>query len=242
MKKLKEKICLIIPCYNEENRIDFKKFIEFDSNCCFIFVNDGSKDNTAKVIEENIRNNDNMYILDLKINMGKAEAVRQGMLYFKTLPIFEETEWVGFWDADLATPLDEVYNFFAYVKTFNYSVDSIWGSRIYKLGSKIKRSAKRHYLGRVFATFVGVLLKVDSYDSQCGAKLFKKELIDGVFSEKFISRWIFDVEMLLRLKNHKLVECPLMRWEDIAGSKIKVIPVGIKTLFEILKIKKQYKI
>jgi len=201
-------------------------------------VNDSSKDNTLELIKGNMA--DNMYVLNLTKNVGKGEAVRRGMLYLKTLPIFQEIEWVGYWDADLSTPLDELNNFFSYAKTFPIKVDSIWGSRIFKLGCNIKRSFMRHLLGRLFSTIIRIFLKVKSYDSQCGAKLIRKELLDISFLEPFISRWIFDLEILLRLERYNIIEYPLKNWTRMPGSKLRVSSVAFRTLLEILKIRKKY--
>jgi glycosyltransferase involved in cell wall biosynthesis len=238
MFQLSEKMCIVIPCFNEEKRLDIEKFKGFKDDHYFLFVNDGSKDDTVGLLKRNQQ--ENFFVLDLQKNSGKAEAVRQGMLHIKTLPILDEIKWVGFWDADLSTPLEELANFMIYYKTFNPGADSIWGSRVRRFGSNIVRTYKRHILGRVFANVTSFFLKLKCYDSQCGAKLFKKELVEEVFFEPFISRWIFDVEILMRLKNYNIVEYPLNTWVDVAGSKVKMLPVAYKTFVEIFRIRRKY--
>lgn len=238
MRDLSEKVCLIIPCYNEANRIDFEKFNKYKSNCYFLFVNDGSKDNTLEVLKKNIK--ENMFILNIEQNVGKAEAVRRGILFTKTLSIFDKVEWVGYWDADLAASLNELSKFLMYCNLFDNRVDAVWGSRVYKLGSNIKRIWKRHICGRMFATAAKIVLHVESYDSQCGAKIFRKQIIDEFCSEPFISKWIFDIEILLRLKKYNIVEYPLLDWTDISGGKLNVMRVALTTLIEIGKIKAKY--
>lgn len=230
---MREKICLIMPCYNEAKRLDFTK-INDAKNCNFLFVNDGSTDNTLEILNSNIKKN--IYILNLKKNVGKAEAVRRGFLYIKNLPIFPEVDWIGYWDADLATPLYELDNFLTYGKIFDADTKAIFGSRILKLGSNIKRSSLRHLLGRVFATMVGIVFDLKTYDSQCGAKLFRKELIDKYFSKPFVSRWIFDIEILLRMKDIKIIEYPLLEWKDVCGGKIKIFPTAIMVLLDIFRL------
>lgn len=235
---MSKKACLIIPCFNEEKRLNINKFIKSEDSVYFIFVNDGSTDKTSQLIRENL--NQNFYLLDIKKNCGKGEAIRQGILYLKTLPIIEEIEWFGFWDADLSTPLTELKNFFQYSSNFERQVDAIFGSRIYKFGSDIKRSFLRYVLARGFATIVGFFFKLKSYDSQCGSKLFRKELIDLAFGEPFISKWIFDIEVIFRLKDKFIIEYPLISWEDYQGSKLKIIPNIIRILIDIIKIQKYY--
>jgi len=241
MPPLQEKICLIIPCYNEARRIRLDTFEAASREIFFLFVNDGSRDDTADILRRGIARNANMFILDLQKNVGKAEAVRQGMLHLKRLPVFKRITWVGYWDADLATPLSEVPHFYGYAKLYGQEIDAIWGSRVSRLGSSIIRSHLRHFLGRAFATIIGFTLKVKSYDSQCGAKLFKKELIDPAFSRKFISKWIFDVEILLRLKKYKILEYPLRVWNDVRGSKIRIFSVALGTLVNIMVIAGHYR-
>ncbi|MCX5641694.1 MAG: glycosyltransferase [Candidatus Omnitrophica bacterium] len=233
-----EKICLVVPCYNEAQRLDCKKFKEWEQDYWLLFVNDGSNDNTVEILRDNLKKN--VYILDLKKNVGKAEAIRQGMLYLKILPIFEEISWFGYWDADLATPLREIDNFFRYGKALHPEADAIIGSRIIKLGSNIRRTLKRYFLGRLFANIASIALKLDIYDSQCGAKLFKKELIDKCFAEPFISKWIFDVEIILRMQQQKIVEYPLKEWEDKTGGHLRICSVAVQTVIDLIRLRRKY--
>jgi hypothetical protein len=85
------------------------------------------------------------------------------------------------------------------------------------------------------------LLKLDAYDSQCGAKLFRTELVDEVFAEAFVSRWIFDLEVLLRLKKRYLIEYPLKNWAAVAGGKAKILPLMIPTAIDLYRIRRRYR-
>lgn len=234
---MQTKICLIIPCYNEEKRLDFKSFVKHNPLISFIFVNDGSTDKTLSLLEENVVCPN--YVLNIDQNVGKAEAIRQGIQYLQSFSHFQTMEWIGYWDADLSTPVQEVDNFIKFTQFYKH-VDAVCGSRLYRLGSHIERNYLRHILGRIFATAVEILFKIGSYDSQCGAKLFKKNIIDVVFKEPFISQWLFDVEILLRLKNYRVIEYPIKVWCDVKGSKLKILKVARKVIFDFIRIYMRY--
>jgi dolichyl-phosphate beta-glucosyltransferase len=240
------KILLIIPCYNEESRLHLEKFCagkkhlaENNIDLNLLFANDGSCDSTCNILT-NYCDGKNTYVYDSKVNLGKADVIQKAFESKLEGSNIDHYDWIGFWDADLATSLDEIPKMLNYINLYNLEVDSIWGSRISRLGSQIKRQPHRHYLGRIFVTIVSSVLGVKAYDSQCGAKLFKPQAARAAFASSFVSRWIFDVEILLRLKKFTIVEFPLLNWEDVPGSKVKVFKESFRTLADIWKIKKHY--
>ena len=239
-----QKICIVIPCYNEENRFPLKEFEDGykNTNFYFLFVNDGSKDLTINVLN-NFREGreDRVFVLNQLQNGGKSEAVRAGMLAASKISDFEI---VGYLDADLATPLNEVKNI---TDKIGDNILFAFGSRIKRLGANVSRKWYRHILGRIFATFASLLLKLGIYDTQCGAKFFHKSIVEIAFSHKFETNWIFDVEIFFRLKKfYKNInisdiakEVPLQYWVDVEGSKIKISHL-FKIPFDLLKLKKHY--
>jgi dolichyl-phosphate beta-glucosyltransferase len=243
-----KKILLIVPCFNEESRINFNDFVSGMKNCRegnielqYLFTNDGSTDNTRKMLDDFCQKNPGFYCYHLKENAGKGNAIQEAYQNKKTELKFQTFDWIGFWDADLATPLAEIPRMMAYLDFYkDRSISSVWGSRISRLGSRIKRQPHRHYLGRIFVTLVSLVLKVKAYDSQCGAKLFTPSAGEIAFQEPFLSRWIFDVEILLRLKEESIIEYPLFNWEDIPGSKVKVFKEIGRVGRDILQIRKKY--
>lgn len=230
-------ICLIIPCYNEEKRINLEIFKQ-SPNIVFIFVNDGSKDKTYELLKSNLDNANN-YILNLENNVGKAEAVRQGMLF--ALSLQEKFEWIGFLDADLAIPINEIKNFIIYHEYFYKDFEAVFGSRVQRLGSNIKKVLIRNILGKLFAKTICIIFKLNFYDSQCGAKIFKKNIIEKTFNKEFISKWLFDIEILMRLKKHKIVEYPLKQSIELNNSNIRILNELPKVFFDVIKIWKKYK-
>lgn len=237
---------IVIPCYNEAKRLDCKTFANFaihHPDIQFLFVNDGSVDNTLAVLQDMSQQHPNIQYLDLPVNGGKAEAVRQGMLY--ATKNFDSV-YTGFWDADLATPLCEIPNFIKIISEKNFEV--ITGLRLARLGANIKRKKSRHYLGRCFATTASKALHLPVYDTQCGAKLYKSEIAKILFEQAFITKWLFDVEILARyiqlfgtqMAEEKIYEYPLWSWVDVHGSQLKTKDF-IKGPYELWKIKRRYK-
>ncbi|MBI4521355.1 MAG: glycosyltransferase [Gemmatimonadetes bacterium] len=232
------KVCLIVPCFNEAGRLDIERFGAPPAGITCLLVDDGSRDGTLELARRHASST--LGVLPLPQNVGKGEAVRQGMLHARASGLLDGVQWVGYWDADLATPLSEVEHFLAYATLESGRVDGILGSRIYKLGSRIVRSYRRHLLGRCFTTLAATLLGLQCYDSQCGAKLFRTDLVEAAFGEPFVSRWIFDIEILLRLRQYRLIECPLREWADVSRSKLSIVKVAAPTMVDLLRIRRRY--
>ena len=228
---------MVVPCYNEAARLSpeaFRAFAGTWRDGRFLFVDDGSTDDTPAVLSElTTALPEDFALLRLPGNVGKGEAVRQGFLEaFRSGP-----EYVGFWDSDLATPLDAIPLFEAVFRD-RPRIEIVLGSRVKLLGRDVQRNAVRHYLGRAFATAVAITIGLAVYDSQCGAKIFRvTDTLREVFAVPFHSRWIFDVEILARFLQAKrrdgttgtealLYELPLPVWHDIGGSKLRAKDFG----------------
>jgi len=238
---------IVVPCYNEAARLDTGRFAAFVSRtgATLLCVDDGSKDETARVLETLAsRSAHRIQVLRLAPNRGKANAVRAGMLQ----AIEGGAGRVGYWDADLATPLEEIPRFEAVLEA-HPGIIGVLGSRVRMLGSRIDRSAARHYMGRVFATIASVVLRLAVYDTQCGAKLFRTGRVLRVALEApFRSRWAFDVELIARLDRASrtaggppasdlLMELPLLAWRDVGGSKLSV-PAMVRATLELLSVRR----
>jgi glycosyltransferase involved in cell wall biosynthesis len=237
-------VCLVVPCYNEAARLriaDFLAHIDADPRSCLCFVNDGSTDDTASTLEGLAKSRPGrIFSFSLAQNSGKGEAVRQGINHVAAMQRFA---FVGYWDADLATPLSELAPMLDLLARAP-DCQLVLGSRWRRLGSDIQRSAIRHALGRVFATAASLTLDLPVYDSQCGAKLCRAESIGVLFGEPFITRWLFDVELLARLRNRGwvtgvAVELPLSAWRDIGGSRLGWTQMAAAPL-GLLSIRRRY--
>ena len=245
------KITIVVPCYNEAQRLEVSQFYQFAAahpDVRFLFVNDGSRDDTLRVLYAlQVRASDSIEVLDLQQNQGKAEAVRRGMLRAYETP----AQYIGYWDADLATPLDEIPRFVEALEA-NPQRDICFGSRVRLLGRSIDRNTMRHYLGRLFATVASFVLDLAVYDTQCGAKLFRvRDQTRSLFATPFCVNWTFDVELIARLQaqvatrtrpgdaNERIYELPLNRWHDVAGSKVRPTDF-FKAFFEMLRVYQKY--
>jgi hypothetical protein len=160
----------------------------------------------------------------------------------------QPADYIGFWDADLATPLAELPGFLEIVTT-RPEIQIVMGARVRLLGREISRRPARHYFGRVGATLISSSLGLAVYDTQCGAKLFRtNDTLRDVFARPFLSRWIFDVEIIARYVERlgrdatagAIYELPVMRWHDVKGSKVKSFDF-FRALHDLWKIRRAYR-
>src|SRR5690606_35022187 len=183
---MNKKLLLIIPFYNEASRIDLATYnhaFQHYPDCDFLLVNDGSSDNTASVIKNLSDKKPNTTVLDLKVNGGKAEAIRQAVLHSKN----KNYTHIGYLDADLATPFDEFFRMWKFIHKYSNYIFVI-DSRINKLRSDITLYSYRHYSGRILGTIASkLILKAPVYDTQCGAKNINYEQAITLFDKPFIT-------------------------------------------------------
>jgi glycosyltransferase involved in cell wall biosynthesis len=240
---------LVVPCYDEAARLRLDRYragLARDPALRLLFVDDGSRDATPRLLEEFARElPERVAWHRLARNSGKAEAVRQGMLR----ALASAPACAGYWDADLSTPLEDVAALRAVLDSRPAVVVAL-GARVRLLGRAIERRTLRHYGGRVFATGASWVLGLPVYDTQCGAKLFRATPeVAALFAEPFHVGWSFDVELLARLVSARraagrsageaLYELPLDAWHDVPGSRVRAsdLPRG---LLELVRIHRRY--
>lgn len=243
---------IVVPCFNEACRLDVEAFREFARTCSsvlFLFVDDGSTDPTPEVIQPLLTEApDRFELLTLANNMGKGEAVRQGMLR----ALRAGAERVGYWDADLATPLAAIREFSA-VLDARPEIEMVLATRIPLLGRSVQRKAVRRWMGRLFSISVSAALGLRLYDTQCGAKLFRATpALAAALRSPFSSRWIFDVELLARLVTQRnrlgfeaiagaVYEYPLHEWREVSGSKLRFRDI-VRAMVELPAITWRYQL
>uniref|UniRef100_UPI0035C87E28 response regulator n=1 Tax=Aurantibacter sp. TaxID=2807103 RepID=UPI0035C87E28 len=220
---------VVIPCYNESERLLSEEFITYiDKNTGYhlCFVNDGSEDDTLKILKDLQKGRESFItVYNCKKNGGKAEAVRLGMLHMSKK---SDLDYIGFLDADLSTDLSDFDDLVKTIEGSEFKIVS--GSRITRMGANITKESARKIISLTINFIIRKILKMSFKDTQCGAKIFHKDVIKIAFRDKFVTQWIFDVEIFKRishyygLKKAKLMLCekPLKRWIHADGSKLSM--------------------
>lgn len=230
---------IVVPCYNEESRLDLKRFGDFltdNYKYSVCFVNDGSSDGTIDILKKfQAQHTANCQVLDLEINRGKAEAVRAGINFVVDT---QEVDSVGYLDADLATDFEDYEILTTKLADSSNERLCVFGSRKLDGQSDIERSLLRDFASKMVGILIQFILRMPIKDTQCGAKVFSSHVARRIFNKSFKSKWLFDIELFIRIKNiyagrayDKLEEVALQRWVEVGDSKI--------TLSESLKMPAQ---
>lgn len=227
-------LSVIIPAYNEENRLrqalppvrDYLQGQDFSWEV--IVVDDGSSDNTSKVLEE-IFPRGEARVLRNPGNRGKGYSVRQGVFAARG-------EILLFSDADFSTPIEEFGNLHSYLRD---NFDIAIGSRALKESKLVVHQPwLRERIGRMFILFVRMIALKGFHDTQCGFKCFRRDAALKVFSKATVDGFSFDVELLLiaQRRGLRIKEVPV-EWRDAKGSKVNVVKDSIRMLVDLCKIR-----
>ncbi len=217
-------VAVVVPCFNEAHRLDLDRFdvLTQQQGLRVLFVDDGSTDTTAQLLDAWASSRPAVELLRLPDNVGKGEAIRAGFTQ-----VIDSADIVAYLDADLASPPSELLRVVDIVRRCD-DIDVAMGSRVALLGAHIERSRLRHYQGRVFATLASVALRLPVYDTQCGLKVIRTTpALRAAIATPLRSRWVFDVELLARmlhatppLRSDRIREAPLREWRDVSGSRL----------------------
>ncbi|MBI2106961.1 glycosyltransferase family 2 protein [Candidatus Woesearchaeota archaeon] len=219
------KLSIIIPAYNEEKRItqtlkEFLSYLKGKINFEILVVVNGCTDNTVGVVSQIAKKNKEIKYVDIGKVASKGAAVIEG---FK----IADAELIGFVDADLATGPDAFYDLVKNIEDYDGVIASRWIK-----GAKMehKQPITRIIAGRTFNLMVNLFFNLKVKDTQCGAKLFKKNAIKTILpSMGKTTGWAFDVNLLYAIKRNgfKIQEIPT-EWNEPGGSHLK-----LKTIFEM---------
>jgi dolichyl-phosphate beta-glucosyltransferase len=240
-------LSIIIPSYNEQYCIEntlsaiIKYFKNKNYNIEIIIIDDGSIDNTREVTQKYIKvfadspeifplEKIRIKLIENENNSGKGFSVKKGILK-------SSGQFVLFTDSDLSTPIEEFENLFY---NLNKGFDIAIGSRDLPESKIIQhQNIVRESMGKVFNFFVRKLVKLDFRDTQCGFKLFKKEVANIIFPKMKINGFGFDVEVLYIAKRlgFKVIEVPV-KWQNNKDSRVNILTDSLKMFLCLFQIKK----
>ncbi len=229
-------ISIVIPAYNEAKKLPLflKQLISYCIHSKkvyeIIIVDDGSYDKTFEIAESYKVNFCNLHTIKIRKNRGKGHAVKRGILK-------SNGEICLFLDADGSTCPEEIEKNIHYILEKNY--DIFIGSRALKDKEQIlKVKWYRKLMGKIFNFFVHAFFLEDIKDTQCGFKMFKKEVVRPLFSRSYLQGFGFDIEILYlaHKMGYKVKEGPIS-WHHVGGGKINPFMDSIRMFFNILQVK-----
>ncbi|PRP67006.1 glycosyltransferase [Nonlabens agnitus] len=236
-------IAVIVPCYNEEKRLKvsaFKEFIKANGKYHFFFVDDGSTDETYQMLYDNFYEDSRSNIIKADFNLGKGEAIRFAI---SKIP-HQSFHYLAFIDADLEIPLDQLIEL---EKAFYSIPDTIAGLSIrIEIGNKKSSLVRRvgsSMIRKISSKLIG--FSVPIRDTQCGCKMFSVRILD-VFKEPFISSWLFDIEIILRIRNkydkegQSIRQIPLRKLNSVDGKINYKAAAILKLTQQLNKIRRCY--
>jgi len=234
------KISIIMPAYNEEKRIgdtleEFSSFFEKlrknkKLDYSLLVVINGTTDNTEKVVKNHIKKNKNIHFINLPKG-GKGYAVIEG---FK-LALKDKNDFIGFVDADLATPPEQYWRLIKNISDFDGAI-----ANRYLPESKITPpfSFRRTLVSITFNLLVRSLFMLPQTDTQCGAKVFTANTLRKIVPDMTITEWAFDIDLLYACKKHNLqIKSVPTVWYEKEGSKLRVGRVSIQMFLAVIQLR-----
>lgn len=229
------RLSVVIPAYNEEQRIErtLTRLHEYYEAQPYAYdvtvVSDGSSDGTNAIVERFAASHPKFKLHAYSPNRGKGHAVRVGMLA-------ADGDYLLFCDADLATPQEETEKLLPHVLA---GKDIAIGSRpLRESNLEIRQPWYREMLGRTFNATVQLLAVRGIADTQCGFKLFRREVAHDVFRRCKLDGFSFDFEALLIARDlgYSIEETPI-RWMHQEGSKVKVLRDGTRMVLDLIRLR-----
>lgn len=229
-------ISIVVPAYNEEKIISktLTAYLKYFSKSSFEFVivPNGCTDKTVDIVRTFQKDYSNLVIEQIKEPVGKAEAVRRGLVKAKG-------NVVAYLDADFSTSPEE----FQKLLEAMHDADGVIASRLAPGAIVENRTRLRMAAGKTFAAIVKMLFWMPYHDTQCGAKIFTKVLLEKILPLSKVNNIAFDVELLLLAKHAKarIIELPT-HWMDrsdsvIIGNPTRLVKTSLKMLFTLINLR-----
>jgi glycosyltransferase involved in cell wall biosynthesis len=228
-------LSIVIPAYNESARIEhaldrvLSCIAEQGWDAEVLVVDDGSKDDTAAIVQRWMVQHPRLHLIQNPGNRGKGYSVRNGLLQ-------AAGDIVMFTDADLSAPMEEAQRLLA---ALEYGADVAIGSRwMDRTRQTIHQPLYRQFFGRCFNWVTRTVMGLPFKDTQCGFKAFKREAAQIIFRLQTIERWGFDPEILFIARKLKYVirEVPVT-WGHDERSRMSYLRDGMKMLEDMARIR-----
>jgi len=228
-------LSVVVPSYNEEQRLPrtLARLHEYYEAQNYpydvIVVSDGSKDNTGQVVNNFAKDHPKVRLIEYSPNRGKGYAVRTGIMA-------AQGDLILFCDADLATPQEETEKL---LPRMNAGADVAIGSRPLRDSQLEKHQPLyREMFGRMSNKLIQLLAVRGIKDTQCGFKMFSRNVAHDIFSRCKLNEFGFDFEclMIARDLGYRIDEVPI-RWLDQEGSKVVLMRDGPRALRDLVKIR-----
>jgi glycosyltransferase involved in cell wall biosynthesis len=235
-----DSLSIVIPAYNEQNRLPqtLRQVLDWLASGNFSFrevivVDDGSRDETARMVEEYARENPWVRLLRNPGNRGKGYAVRHGMLEAKG-------EWILYTDADLSSPIGEIGKLCKAAREQKAGV-AIGSRAVDRKLVEVHQPALRELSGRCFNFVMRLVTGLPFRDTQCGFKLYQADAARQIFPQQKQDGFSFDVEDLLIAKKLgvPVVEVPV-RWANVEGTKVR-LSQGMMSFLDLVKIRMDHR-
>lgn len=230
-------LSVVIPAYNEEGRLEKSlsqlsdylsgQYKEYE----IIVVDDGSLDGTRSIVEKSAGRIPNLKVISNSKNMGKGYSVKKGVLA-------SSGDIILFSDADLSTPIDQVAKLERVIREEGY--DIAIGSRAAGDSVILKRqNILREYMGKIFNMLVHLILMKGIRDTQCGFKLFKRDIALDIFSIQKIDGFSFDAEILYiaKKRGYRIKSVPII-WSNSPNSRVKLLFSSLDMFFDLIRIRR----
>ena len=232
-------VLLLIPAYNEEGRIgpvlrEYADFFQkqYDGKFQLVVVLNGCRDNTLGVVQNVAADFSFVSWIEFKDPIGKGGALIEG------LKLAPRADLIGYVDADGATPPHAFLDLIKHIEGYDCVIGSRWlpGAVLHQ-----QQSGKRQFASRVFHLIVQLLFWMNIRDTQCGAKIIRREAIEKIHPKLRIADMAFDINLLYSLDKagFKILELPT-EWTDKVGSKVVLGNTSLTMLLSAIRIRLIY--
>jgi dolichyl-phosphate beta-glucosyltransferase len=238
---------IVVPYFNESQRFNSEYFDKLQSNrdIQIYFVNDGSTDETEKLLKSHYQNCKNVRLTGYKKNLGKAQAIKFGFTQVITdnnNNHYKDEFIIGFIDFDSSIDPLELNHVIKIFKTQldKSIVNTVWAVRRKNKKNRIKRKLSRHLIGRMVHYIIKLRVRNIPLDTQCGFKIFDWKSAEIFAKIHFQTKWLFEIEFLKFIQKNSIhlivAEYELNFWRETSGSKLTSIRSIKNVLFDLRSI------